>query len=77
MTPNRLEEGLQFVARYASKVEEWTVVKKELLKFFTPEERKNFSTRDPLTKAQSLNDFEKKLIERWLQITGVGLILKK
>ena len=77
MNESRLEEGLKFVSKYASHVDSWTVVKKELLKFFTPEERKCFSTRDPYTKAQSLNAFEEHLIEKWVQLTGTRLIIKK
>ena len=77
MNENRLDEGLKFVSRYASHVDSWTIVKKELLKFFTPEERKCFSTRDPYTKAQSLNEFEERLIEKWAKLTGMKLILKK
>ena len=77
MNEDRLTEGLMFVSRYAGRVEDWATVKKELLKFFTPGERKCFSTRDPLTKAQSLNEFEQALIEKWFLITGTRLILKK
>lgn len=77
MNEDRLNEGLNFVATYASHVEDWQTVKKELLKFFTPEERKNFSTRDPYTKAQRFNEFEERIIEKWFKLTGVTLIIKK
>ena len=38
--------------------------------------RKNFSTRNPKTKEQSLNDFERELITYYRQITGVTLVLR-
>jgi len=77
MSEDRLNEGLNFVSRYASHVGDWQTVKKELLKFFNPEERKCFSTRDPLTKAQRFNEFEEGIVEKWFKLTGVTLIIKK
>lgn len=73
MSPERVKEGLEFVSRYASHVNEWVTVKKELLKFFNSHERQYFSTRDPITKKQGINEFEKALILLWENMTGKKL----
>jgi len=70
-----INESLNFVAKYAGNVSDWVVVKKELLKSLPPQYRKRFSTRDPVTKKQSMNDFEISLTKKWESITGKKLIL--
>lgn len=70
-----MNESLNFVARYAGNVSDWIIVKKELLKSLPPQYRKRFSTRDPVTKKQSMNDFEISLAKKWESITGKKLIL--
>jgi len=60
--------ALKEVLSYASHVEDWLVVKKELLKILPPDERTSFSTRDPITKQQRMNEFEKKLSEEWMRM---------
>jgi hypothetical protein len=35
-----------------------------------------FSTRDSITKEQSLNDFERDLVKRYKQKTGINLIVR-
>lgn len=75
MEEDRLVEGLTFVARYARHVSDWATLKKELLKFFTPQERKQFSTRDPITKQQSMNQFEELIAKKWLELTGTSVII--
>jgi hypothetical protein len=41
-----------------------------------PSLRRLFSTRDRITKEQSLNDFERDLVERYRQKTGIFLIVR-
>jgi hypothetical protein len=54
-------------------VENWVELKKVLLVTLSPQDRSNFSTRDPKTKKQRLNKFEANLIDNyWIQ-TGVRL----
>lgn len=62
---DRVTDALHEVMKYASHVEDWMIIKKELLKILPPEERKSFSTRDPITKLQRTNQFEDNLIEVW------------
>jgi hypothetical protein len=70
-----IDASLNFVARYAADVSDWITIKKELLKSLPPQCRKRFSTRDPITKKQSMNDFEISLAKKWESITGKKLIL--
>lgn len=62
--------ALDFVHSYAGHIDDWLVVKKELLKALPPEERTAFSTRDPVTKKQRTNDFERLVAARWSEMTG-------
>jgi hypothetical protein len=65
-----IDEALAFVHSYAGHVDDWLVIKKELLKALPPEARRSFSTRDPVTKRQRTNDFERQVAERWSKMTG-------
>jgi bis(5'-nucleosidyl)-tetraphosphatase len=65
-----IEQAMNFVLSYAPHVDDWIVIKKELLKSLRPETRTKFSTRDPVTKKQVMNDFERSLAERWFNMTG-------
>jgi len=71
-----LNEAIDVVSSYAGGITDWVVIKKELLKTLTPADRMYFSTRDPVTKIQRLNDFERIVIDLWQQKTGIRLILK-
>ena len=62
-------EALQEVFVYASHVDEWLVIKKEMLKILPAPERKHFSTRHPITKRQMTNDFERELAKKWQEMT--------
>lgn len=66
----KILEALREVHAYAGNVDSWIVIKKEILKNLHPEERKTFSTRDPKTKKQRINDFEVELAKQWEAITG-------
>ena len=67
-------EALTFVFGYASNVDDWLIIKKELLKALAPEERKLFSTRDPITKKQCTNDFERQVAECWAEMSGRSVL---
>lgn len=75
MLEKRIHEALNFVAGYAGDISDWTIIKKELLKILPVNDRTLFSTRDPLTKSQSMNEFEIIIAEAWRRITGNQLIL--
>lgn len=65
-----VEQALAFVFSYAAHVDDWITVKKELLKALPPDDRRLFSTRDPITKKQRTNDFERAVAARWSEMTG-------
>jgi hypothetical protein len=73
----KVEEALQFVKTYASSATDWKVLKKELLLLLPSDRRKLFSTRDPKTKAQNFNEFERAVAQRWKEITGTEVYLPK
>lgn len=73
--PKRVVEELTLIAELAGQEEDWMVVKRLLLLSLPPKLRTLFSTRDAKTKMQSLNDFEKKLIQMYYGMTGIMLRL--
>jgi hypothetical protein len=54
-------------------VTSWMQLKKILLLTLPPVERTKFSTRHPKTKKQSLNAFERQIIENYEKKTGENL----
>ena len=70
MNKQVIDEAIDFVASYVGQTNDWMVIKKELLKTLTPADRMYFSTRDPYTKKQRMNIFEKIIAEKWHQKTG-------
>lgn len=68
-------DALNFVYSYASHVDDWLIIKKELLKALPSNERTAFSTRDPITKKQRTNDFELQLAKRWSDLTNRQVIM--
>lgn len=74
MNKDTLDEVIDFVSSYVGDAVDWIVIKKELLKTLSPTDRMYFSTRDPMTKKQRMNEFEKVVAERWYQKTGNRLI---
>lgn len=72
----KIYEQVDFVASYATDCDDWVTIKKQVMLGLPPLLRKNFSTRDPKTKEQGLNNFEKELINYYRDKTGVTLILR-
>jgi hypothetical protein len=54
-------------------VKKWMDLKKLLLNSLPPSARTNFSTRDPKTKKQSLNKFERELLKMYENKVGITL----
>ena len=75
--PKRIIDELAQIAGSGSEEEDWMPVKKYLLLSIPSKMRKNFSTRDPKTKKQSLNDFEQGVIDIYEGMTGIRLRLPK
>ena len=73
--PPQVYEKLKFIATYVTE-DDWSQFKRELLNLLSPVNRKIFSTRDPVTKLQALNDFELRLAEHWKELTGIILKLR-
>jgi len=55
---------------------DWMDFKKIMLRSLPSRMRKNFSTRDPKTKKQNLNSFEREMIDIYFGNTGIRLRLK-
>jgi len=77
MMERKVLDAIYFVYSYAPEIREWKVLKKELLKALSSDKRKLFSTRDPRTKKQNLNEFEKDVVSRWEEIAGVEVYLSQ
>ena len=73
--PGRILEELTFLASIGHTGDNWMMVKKHLLKSIPANMRTRFSTRDPKTKKQSLNSFEKNVIGVYESLTGTRLRL--
>tara|TARA_Y100000287_G_C14158781_1_gene323606 strand:+ start:436 stop:669 length:234 start_codon:yes stop_codon:yes gene_type:complete len=68
---------IDIAARVLGERDDWMDFKKIMLRTLPSKMRKKFSTRDPVTKKQSLNHFEESMIESYYQKTGIRLILDK
>lgn len=75
MDKKTLDEVIDSVSSYVGETNNWMIIKKELLKSLSSQDRMYFSTRDPLTKKQSMNNFEKIVAEKWYKKTGIYPIL--
>lgn len=69
-------QALDYVFSYASDVDDFLVIKKEMLKVLPPDERSAFSNRHPLTKRQQTNDFERQLAARWSEMSGRPVLFR-
>ena len=74
-TPAILEASIISKAAL-NNTDDWVTIKKIMLRSLHPDLRKSFSTRDPKTKEQWLNEFEKQLIIKYKEITGITLICR-
>jgi hypothetical protein len=70
MITQKCLETIVFVFEYAHDVDDWMRIKRELLKLLPSIERKYFSTRDPITKKQSMNDYEMSISKKWEELSG-------
>ena len=61
------------VMEYASDVEDWITIKKELVKHVRWQLRTLFSRRHPLTKKQQTNEFEYEVMKKWVELGGKEL----
>ena len=74
---DKYDSYIDLAAKVLGKQDSWMDFKKIMLRSLPPKMRKKFSTRDPVTKQQSLNQFEERVIESYYRKTGIKLILGK
>jgi hypothetical protein len=67
---------LEEISIFAGDCDDWVTVKREVMQRLNPGLRRLFSTRDPLTKEQSMNSFEIMLAAKFYEHTGTKLILR-
>ena len=73
----KIEEAIKFVHAYAPEINEWKILKKELLRSLPSNHRKLFSTKDKFTRKMNFNEFEKTVFDYWTKLTGIELYLEK
>jgi hypothetical protein len=61
----RILQAIEHVFSYAPHIDDWIIVKKELMKCLSPSEKILLSTRHPITKKQRTNDLERLLAKFW------------
>ena len=66
----RIEKEIAIAIYHGLKFDDWVSMKKYLLRSIPSRMRSNFSTRDPKTKKQNMNEFEYDLVERYQAMTG-------
>ena len=71
--PNKIIQEIDNLVKNDPNCEDWMELKRYLLTCINPELRAKFSTRDPKTKRQRLNDFEETVIDFYESTAGVKL----
>jgi hypothetical protein len=71
--PTRLLGRLEYVLSYVGSCNEWTRIRKEIIKSFKPSDRKLFQRRHETTRKVQLNSFDRALMRWWEGQTGVTL----
>jgi hypothetical protein len=70
-----VENMMELVISYAGTTDDWLLVKRELLVLLPNHERQRFSRRHAVTKQQTINEYEKILIDMWFEMTGARLMI--
>lgn len=73
---DNIMSALKAVFEYASVIDDWIEIKKELLKLLKPIDRQFFSTRHPITKLQQTNEFEKLIAVKWSEMSGRTVLFR-
>jgi hypothetical protein len=76
MIPDKIKLQIDFVSKIAGDCDDWVTIKKQVMRGVHSSLRKNFSTRHPLTKEQSINNFENEVINYYKDLTGINLVLR-
>ena len=73
----RILSQVDFISSYTGSCDDWVTIKKEVMKSLPSSLRSHFSRRDPITKEQRPNKFEKDLIIYYHDLTGIKLKVRK
>tara|TARA_Y100000034_G_C6815877_1_gene367044 strand:- start:545 stop:793 length:249 start_codon:yes stop_codon:yes gene_type:complete len=71
----RIDKELSVASDLGLDFDDWLSMKKYLLRSIPSKMRTNFSTRDPKTKVQHMNEFEFGIARRYKDLTGKTLRL--
>lgn len=71
-----IKEALGEVHNIIGDENDWIVIKKQMLRSLPPQVRKFFSTRHPVTKEQSMNDFDLQIAMLWSKMTNKPVVFK-
>jgi len=74
--PQKIIEQLREISQYAGDCDDWMTIKKEVMKSIPSDLRSLFSRRDPITKEQIPNNFDKNIIEYYYSLTGITLKIR-
>ena len=66
----RIEKEMSIAIQHGLGFDDWVSMKKYLLRSIPSQMRSSFSTRDPKTKKQNMNEFEYNLVDRYQALTG-------
>lgn len=73
--PRGVKDELEAIAGYAAGINDWLKLKKEILKSLKPRYRRLFSSHDPVTKKQTINEFDVAVARYWENLTKTELVL--
>lgn len=74
--PKKIINELREISTYAGSCDDWMTIKKEVMKSIPSNLRSLFSRRDPITKEQVPNSFDKAIIEYYYNLTGIKLKIR-
>jgi len=71
----RIVTTIQAVYEYTGAINDWLIIKRQLINAFPVDLRERLSKRHPISKKHMINLFDKEIIKCWKELTGVDLIL--
>lgn len=71
-----ISQALKDVHNIIGNESDWIIIKKQMLRTLPPQVRKFFSTRDPVTKQQSMNEFDVQIAKLWSSMTKKPVVFK-
>lgn len=68
--------AMRVLQAHDDKCDDWIEIKKRLIVMLTPDARAMFSRREPTSKKQRLNDFDRHVMSLWELMTGTKPVFK-